>query len=166
MATSGNGPAPVRDELARELVALFGRLGVVALVRDPDSAEVLAAVPGAESSILGADPRLVNVVSTRLNGLAVRIESLRTDDQAWHELTPRQLEIADGLMGGLGNQELSERMGISEHTVRRHVEAVFRWLGVSSREDAAAELARRRLIGTLPERSGNGPGNGRVTPAS
>jgi DNA-binding CsgD family transcriptional regulator len=150
-----------RTELAEELALFCERLGVPAIIRDPDSAEVLASVPGAELTILGADPAHVNVIQAKLGGLSVRVESLRTRDQIWHEMTPRQLEVAEGLVDGLTNSELSERFGISEHTVRRHVEGVFLYLGVGSREDAAAELQRRRRAGTLPERSGDGPRTGR-----
>jgi DNA-binding CsgD family transcriptional regulator len=150
-----------RTDLAQQLALLFERLGVPAIIRDPDSAEVLASVPGAEEMILGADPLMVNVIPATLRSLAVRVESLRTRDQSWHEMTPRQLEVAAGLVEGLTNGELSERLGISEHTVRRHVEGVFRHLGVGKREEAAAELQRRQIAGTLPERSGDGRGTGK-----
>lgn len=150
-----------RTELAEELALLFERLGVPAIVRDPESAKVLASVPGAELRIIGADPALVNVIPATLAGLGVRVESLRTREQIWHHMTPRQQEVAAGLVDGLTNAALSERLGISEHTVRRHVEGVFRFLGVGKREDAVVELQRRRIDGTLPERSGDGAGTGR-----
>jgi DNA-binding CsgD family transcriptional regulator len=150
-----------QTELAEQLAVLCERLGVQAIIRDPASAEVLASVTGAEQTILSADPAHVNVIAATLGGISVRVESLRTRDQIWHEMTPRQFEVAAGLIEGLTNTQLSERLGISEHTVRRHVEGVFRYLGVGKRADAAAELERRRIAGTLPGRSGNGTRTGR-----
>lgn len=161
MTTAEREARQRRARLAGELAELCERLGVPAIIRDPDSAEVLASVAGAEAMILGADPTLVNGIAATVGGLAVRVESLRTLDQVWHAMTPRQHEVAAGIVDGLSNAQLSERLGISEHTVRRHVEGVFRHLGVGKRDEAVTELTRRGIAGTLPERSGNGPGTGR-----
>lgn len=55
-------------------------------------------------------------------------------------LSPRQAEVAMLLQEGLTNAQIARRLGISEGTVRKHIEAVFTTLGVSSRAAAVAEL--------------------------
>jgi DNA-binding NarL/FixJ family response regulator len=141
-------PPHPRSEAAADLVALLHRLGLAALVRDPLSADVLAASPAAEEAILGAEPGLVSVVSARVGGHEVRVEALRTGRKDRHSLTPRQREVADALMEGSTNVEIGQRFGISEHTVRRHVEEILRRLGVANRRAAAEELKRRHGVGT------------------
>lgn len=62
-------------------------------------------------------------------------------------LTPRQCEILDLLSEGLSNKVIARRLGLSEFTVRGHVQAVLGLLGVSSRAQATTEARRCGLIG-------------------
>ncbi|MDX2193501.1 MAG: helix-turn-helix transcriptional regulator [Gemmatimonadales bacterium] len=56
-------------------------------------------------------------------------------------LTPRQHDIARRLALGASNREIARELGISENTVRRHVEQVLHRLGVVRRGQVAARLA-------------------------
>jgi DNA-binding CsgD family transcriptional regulator len=53
-------------------------------------------------------------------------------------LTERQIELLGFVAAGMTNRQLGRRLGISEGTVRRHLENIFERLGVSSRAAAAA----------------------------
>ena len=59
------------------------------------------------------------------------------------DLTSRQLEILAMLCEGLSNKEIALRLGLALITVKMHVSAIFRSLGVVNRTQAA--LAARRL---------------------
>lgn len=143
MPTTANRSSP--DGVARDLVALLHRLGLACVIREPKSAAVLASSPSAESMILAADPSRVSVASAQIAGLQVRVEAMPlTNSDGIFSLTPRQAQVADLIQDGLRNQEISERLGISPHTVRRHVEEILRRLGVANRTEAAADLRRRR----------------------
>jgi DNA-binding CsgD family transcriptional regulator/tetratricopeptide (TPR) repeat protein len=63
-------------------------------------------------------------------------------------LTPREREVLDLICEGRTNEEISGRLFISVKTVDHHVSAVLGKLGVQSRKLAAAEAARRGLVGT------------------
>lgn len=65
-------------------------------------------------------------------------------------LSGRQAEVLDGLMRGQTNQEIGERLGIALPTVKVHVRAVLRALGVRNRTEAAL-LGRSRLKSRTPE---------------
>lgn len=130
--------------LGTELVTLLHRLGFAVLVRDPDSAEVVAASPAAESAILAAPPGSVRMATGRVAGELVRVEMVRVENDEWVELTARQAQVGRLLIEGLRNREIAERLNISSHTVRRHLEELFRRLKVRNRAAAAAELKKGR----------------------
>lgn len=52
------------------------------------------------------------------------------------ELTPREEEILELMVDGLGNCEIAARLGISRRTVEFHVSNILHKLGVSSRIEA------------------------------
>ncbi|MDN8614751.1 response regulator [Variovorax ginsengisoli] len=62
-------------------------------------------------------------------------------------LTPRQFEVLDLLCQGLPNKVIGRRLGLSENTVRGHVQAVLAALQVSSRSEAGFAARRRGLVG-------------------
>lgn len=55
-------------------------------------------------------------------------------------LSERQREVLHELAAGKSNKEIARRLGIAEGTVKVHVNAVFRTLGVRNRVGAAAAL--------------------------
>jgi DNA-binding CsgD family transcriptional regulator len=61
-------------------------------------------------------------------------------------ITPRQHEVLRSLARGLSTAQMSELMGISPETVRNHVKALLRALGVNSRLEALVEARQRGLI--------------------
>jgi len=61
-------------------------------------------------------------------------------------LTPRELEVLVALSEGLSNKAAARRLQISQHTLKFHVEAVFRKLGVATRAEAVARGLRRGLV--------------------
>jgi DNA-binding NarL/FixJ family response regulator len=55
-----------------------------------------------------------------------------TNGAAADTLTPREREIVAALAGGQRVGMIASRLGVSEHTVRNHLKAVYRKLGVHS----------------------------------
>jgi DNA-binding CsgD family transcriptional regulator len=62
------------------------------------------------------------------------------------DITPRQHEVLRSLARGFSTAQMAESMGISPETVRNHVKALLRALGVNSRLEALVEARQRRLI--------------------
>jgi len=61
-------------------------------------------------------------------------------DDGFSSVTLRQLEIARLVRDGASNKEIADKLNISEKTVKAHLTAVFRKLGVSSRFQLALLL--------------------------
>jgi DNA-binding CsgD family transcriptional regulator len=61
-------------------------------------------------------------------------------------LTPREIEVLTALAAGLGNKAVARRLGISPHTVKFHIESLFRKLGAATRAEAVATGLRRQLV--------------------
>lgn len=60
--------------------------------------------------------------------------------------TARQLEVLALVAKGRTNRDIAAELGISEHTVRRHLQNLFRTLGLSSRAAATAYALEHDLI--------------------
>jgi DNA-binding CsgD family transcriptional regulator len=61
-------------------------------------------------------------------------------------LTPREIEVLTALAGGLGNKAVARRLGISPHTVKFHIEQLFRKLDAATRAEAVAKGLRRQIV--------------------
>lgn len=64
-------------------------------------------------------------------------------------LTPRELEVLGAIMGGFTNKTIARHLDISLHTVKFHVESVFRKLGVRCRAEAVARALDSKHFRTI-----------------
>ena len=60
-------------------------------------------------------------------------------------LTPREWEVLSLIEQGASNEEISQRLGITERTAKYHVSEILSKLGVSSREEAVAAVGERTV---------------------
>jgi two-component system nitrate/nitrite response regulator NarL len=67
-------------------------------------------------------------------------------DTAAEDLTPRELEVLQLLAQGLTNKRIAERLGISDHTAKFHVNAILAKLGAETRTEAIVQASRRGLV--------------------
>ncbi len=61
------------------------------------------------------------------------------------ELSSRELEVLDLLSKGFTNKEISQRLLISEKTVKNHLYSIFKKLGVQGRTQAALYAIKNNL---------------------
>ncbi|MBI2207185.1 MAG: response regulator transcription factor [Candidatus Rokubacteria bacterium] len=57
-----------------------------------------------------------------------------------HALTTREREIAGWVASGAANKEIADRLGVTQRTVKAHLTAIFRKLGVTDRLRLAVYL--------------------------
>jgi DNA-binding NarL/FixJ family response regulator len=128
------------DDDAPALAAL--RAGAVGYLRKgPD----LRAIPHAIEAVCRGEA----VISPRMSRLV--LDELRRTRQGsigmrpvHSVLTPREWEVLDLLANKVSTEEMAETLVLSLETVRSHVKAILRKLGVNSREAAVAAAEQMR----------------------
>ena len=61
-------------------------------------------------------------------------------------LTPRQAQVLHLLARGCSTEQMADQLGVAPDTIRNHVRAILRRLGVHSRLEAVIEAHDRRLV--------------------
>jgi DNA-binding NarL/FixJ family response regulator len=61
-------------------------------------------------------------------------------------LSARELDVLRGMAEGLSNKQIARALGISEHTVKFHINAILGKLDAQSRTEAVVRATRAGLI--------------------
>jgi DNA-binding NarL/FixJ family response regulator len=61
-------------------------------------------------------------------------------------LTQRQTEVLKCMCEGLSNKEIARALALSDKTVKAHITAIFKALGVVNRTQAALAAQQRALV--------------------
>jgi two-component system nitrate/nitrite response regulator NarL len=89
------------------------------------------------------------VVAKELTAILARAVQGETESPAskggLDELTPREREILCQLVEGRSNKVIARHLGISDGTVKLHVKAILRKLGVHSRVEAAVIAVEQNI---------------------
>jgi len=131
------------DDLDGEAGARALRAGARAVLpRHASPEEIRAAVRAAAAGLASLPAALATAVLDDRSGDGTRAPV----DNGDRALTPREREILTLLGEGLVNKEIGVRLGISEHTVKTHLAAIYEKLGASNRAEAVATGLRRGLV--------------------
>lgn len=103
--------------------------------------------PGIHAALAAVRSGLT-VMETQLANTLVPHQPVRGDGAAKGrgELTERERQVVQLLSEGLSNKLIADRLGISDHTAKFHVNGVMMKLGASTRTEAVVEAMRRGLI--------------------
>jgi len=127
--------AIVADEVdAREALAAGAR---AALPRDAEGESLAAALRAAVQGLVVLDESFVS---------ALLRDAPPPAPDLVESLTPREIEVLQLLSQGLPNKGIAQRLGISDHTVKFHVNAILGKLGVQSRGEAIVQAVRLGLV--------------------
>ena len=61
-------------------------------------------------------------------------------------LTPRQAEIVEQLRRGLTNKQIGRQLGITEGTVKVHLNAIYERIGVCTRTELVFRLPKEQPL--------------------
>lgn len=95
---------------------------------------------------------ILNLIQTVYNGDSVYMIFITEDHAGKHEdtgnlqqscaLTSREYEILELVKSGLSNEEIAEKLYVSIHTVKSHMENIFKKLQVKNRTAALYEISK------------------------
>ncbi len=136
-------------------------LAVVLLSDHPTAAWISAVMRGGAHALLPATATVDEIaaaIGAAAAGLVVLHPEVATafptatarpaadDGIAPTPLSAREIEVLRMLAQGLSNKSIAERLQLSEHTVKFHVNSIFNKLDVSTRTEAVTTGARLGLI--------------------
>jgi len=139
-------------DATRSILAKHPRCKIVFLTMSEDDERLFAAIRSGAKGYLLKNMRPAKLISTlrsvqqgesalsRSMTLRLMEELARTkalSPKSDPTLTRRELEVLRELACGLSNQEIAERLFISENTVKYHVHSILEKLHLSDRRDAA-----------------------------
>jgi len=102
------------------------------LLKDTPRNELIKAIRGTVTGRTFLDPTIAGKVLEQVSSHQTQPATLVTG-----KLTEREIEVLRLIAKGLSNADISERLFLSEGTVRNHVSAILAKLGVSDRTQAA-----------------------------
>jgi len=148
LRASGVGAPVVMLTMSREDADLSAALRAGAqgyLLKDIEPEELL---PALEAALRGD-----NVVARELVGSLARLvrgdagpqRTARRPAAPFAELTPRELEILECIADGFSNKMIARALEITDGTVKLHVKAILRKLGMRSRVEAAVAAVEHGL---------------------
>ena len=132
------GGAPVlaltRDREAAADALSRGARG--ALLRTAAPRRIRAALHAVADGLVAIDDDIADAILPHARPVVDLIEPL----------TVRELEVLHLLASGMTNKEIASRLGISDHTVKFHVNGILGKLGVDSRTEAVVQAARLGIV--------------------
>lgn len=145
------------DELGHILKNQEGRLGLLLLVDRPQKIAELAGMGLRAWGVLpleASEVELAAAVRALEAGLIVSTPGLGgltlgrspAGEMAEGPLTERELEVLQHLAQGLANKQIGLALGISEHTVKFHVAAIYNKLGAANRAEAVRLGVQKGLV--------------------
>jgi DNA-binding NarL/FixJ family response regulator len=106
------------------------------ILKDITPDELLGAVKAMAAGNLYVDPRLVGLILRKHAGIGRRDPN---------ELSPRESDIVRLIATGLSNREISDRLGLSDKTVKNHISHIFAKLNVTARTQVVIYAMRSGL---------------------
>jgi two-component system NarL family response regulator len=97
-------------------------------------------------SVQKGESALSRSMTLRLMEELARTKEPQRTGEGEPTLTRRELEVLRELASGLSNQEIAERLFISENTVKYHVHSILEKLNLSDRRDAAIYAREHHLL--------------------
>jgi DNA-binding NarL/FixJ family response regulator len=130
----------MEGEAARE--AYSGGASAV-LAADVDGDELVAALRAVSAGLVVLPPTMASDLLALSRPLPAYASAATTTVMS---LTPRERDVLALLAQGLANKMIAPRLGISEHTVKTHVAAIYEKLHARNRAEVVVAAARQGLL--------------------
>ncbi|HEX3583528.1 MAG TPA: response regulator transcription factor [Thermoanaerobaculia bacterium] len=137
--------------------ATFGKCVIPSLLLVTDLAQANEALAAGARGVISRNstPRQIHAALRAIaeglrviDGEALLHAPVQHTDEAelLEPLTARELEVLNLLSAGRTNKEIASRLGITEHTIKFHVNAILGKLGAETRTEAVVHAARLGIV--------------------
>lgn len=139
-------------EATRTLCKAYPDVNVVIHALSSASEDIYQAITaGAKAYVLkaGTSTELLETIRTVAAGgicIAPDIAALLAERMQWQELTPRERDVLACLADALNNQQIAQRLFITEGTVKAHINHILTKLHAQDRTGAVMTGLKRGLI--------------------
>ncbi|MGZ3498997.1 MAG: LuxR C-terminal-related transcriptional regulator [Vulcanimicrobiaceae bacterium] len=107
------------------------------IMKDISPVEMLGSIKTVARGNFYADPRL--------SGAVLRQRAQRRDRDI-AELSPREIEVVRLIAQGLSNKEISQRLFLSDKTIKNHISSIFSKLHMTARTQVAIHAIRSGFV--------------------
>ena len=148
LRASGVGAPVVMLTMSREDADLSAALRAGAqgyLLKDIEPEDLVPALEAAMHGNNVVARELVGTLARLVRGNSAPEPAARRPAAPFAELTPRELEILECIADGFSNKMIARALEISDGTVKLHVKAILRKLGMRSRVEAAVSAVEHGL---------------------
>ena len=135
--------------------ATVGKCNVPSLLLVTDLAQASEALAAGARGVISREstPRQIHAALRAIaeglrviDGAALVQSPAPHSEQLLEPLTARELEVLHLLSAGMMNKEIASRLGITEHTIKFHVNAILGKLGAETRTEAVVHAARLGIV--------------------
>jgi DNA-binding NarL/FixJ family response regulator len=109
------------------------------LLKDAPSEHVVEAI----NAVYRGESMITPSMTKKLVNIHLQQTQVKKDES---NLTDREQEVLIGLVEGLSNKEIAEKLFISDKTVKIHVSKIFKKLEVKSRSQAVIYAVQNQLV--------------------
>lgn len=139
-------------EATREIAETVPGVGILILTTSASSYDLSQAIQsGASGAVLKseANTRLlaaIRAVARGESGISPEVKSVLDTDPPVAELTPRQLEVLEGMSRGLSNKEIAIALSCSPESVKDRINTIYTKLGAANRSEAIAIAIKKHIL--------------------
>ena len=90
--------------------------------------------------------KTIRAVHTGRTYIPAKLAAKLAEQRERPQLSPREVEVLELIVRGLGNKQIAYHLNISEETAKNHVKHIFGKLGVQDRTQAATIAIQRGII--------------------
>ncbi|WP_426993119.1 response regulator [Methylomonas sp. CM2] len=134
-----------------DIKAVASDVAVVVVTASDEPATVRACINAGAMSFIpksSAPDVLAEALKYVMAGAVYLPAAMAVSDGDWApiNLSPRQRDVLRGLCRGLPTKSIARDLGLSEHTVKDYIAALFKALDVHNRTEAVIKTGRLRLL--------------------
>jgi two-component system, NarL family, nitrate/nitrite response regulator NarL len=130
-----------RDEILKAIC--LGARGVVLKISPPEV--LVTAIRAVVAGKYWFDSRPLENIDAYRTQLVSTVSYPKQIEEKQFGLTPRELEVAAGILAAFSNKEIAQHLRIAENTVKKHITSVYNKTGCSTRVELAIFVQHHKL---------------------